>query len=422
MEAGDGAGPVADIFLTTYGTLRCNVDRLIEKQVFSCMILDEAQQIKNYNSLISKAVKRMGEHVGSTRVALSGTPVENKLSDLHSQFEFILPGYLASSRLEFDRTFAKPILASVRGTDGADGSEPHKLLQKIIEPFVLRRLKTDPNIAADLPDKVESTIKCPLSEGQRALYRAVQAAGLDGLEDAEDAPQAAFARHGCVLAMIHALRSVCNHPATLKPERRPQDVDLHICSREDVSGSGKCLALEDLLGSIVASGEKAVIFCQYLDTVELLREQIAAGFNCEPLHYVGSMSREEREEVVRKFQSDRNSPVLLLSFQAGAVGITLTAACHVIHFDRCYNPAKESQATDRVHRIGQKKTVFVYRLVAPDTFEERLAQIMEEKAKISAMTPCAGESWIADFNNDELRDLFTLGGGTDSQRQKRPRQ
>jgi SNF2 family DNA or RNA helicase len=349
----------------------------------------------------------MGEAVGTTRITLSGTPVENKLADLHSQFEFILPGYLASSRAEFDRNFGKPLLAGVRGKQECEGQR--ELLQRIIQPFVLRRLKTDPNIAADLPEKVERVIECELADGQQALYKAVQEADLAGL-DAEGNAPAAFARHGRVLAMIHALRAICNHPQNLKAARRPAVAEANgwLCPRLDVSGSGKCAALQELLLEILGAGEKVVIFCQYLDTITLLEEQITANFNSKVLHFVGAMDTAERERVVHTFQTDPGTSVLLLSLQAGGVGITLTAATHVIHFDRCYNPAKEAQATDRVHRIGQTKTVFVHRLVAKGTFEERLAEIMEEKQKLSAMAPMAGENWIADLNNAELRNLFSL--------------
>lgn len=401
----------ADVFLTSYGTFRADAERIAKEQVFGSIILDEAQQIKNYSSQISKAVKRMAETVGDIRIALSGTPVENALSDLHSQFEFVLPGYLAASRMEFERDFSKPISQPAKGGGPAateEASACQRLLQRMIQPFVLRRLKSDPNIAPDLPEKVEQTYECELSEGQSQLYKAVQEVELESLN--VQGPNAQFARHGRVLAMIHALREVCNHPANLKAARRPPSFNADRYPRSMVEASGKCSVLHELLDGIILNGEKAIIFSSYLDTIDILEEQIKERFNCRTLKFVGALDKAAREKVVDDFQTDPACSVLLLSLQAGGVGITLTAATHVIHFDRCYNPARENQATDRAHRIGQKKTVFVHRLVTKGTFEERLSAIMARKQSLSDLTVTAGEGWIADLSDAELRDLFSLSG------------
>jgi len=211
--------------------------------------------------------------------------------------------------------------------------------------------------------------------------------------------------------MVHALREVCNHPASLKLARWPPSISLeHRPSREDVEASGKCQVLRDILGSIIANGEKALVFCQYLETIDILDKQIRANFNCEPTKFIGSMSQGDRQKAVEEFQQRPELSVMLLSLQAGGLGITLTAATHVVHFDRCYNPAKENQATDRAHRIGQTKTVFVHRLVTKGTFEERLAVIMQQRQQLSDITVQAGEGWIADLDDRELRDLFALSG------------
>eukprot|EP00933_Yihiella_yeosuensis_P051139 TRINITY_DN48996_c0_g1_i1.p1 TRINITY_DN48996_c0_g1~~TRINITY_DN48996_c0_g1_i1.p1 ORF type:complete len:1112 (-),score=250.29 TRINITY_DN48996_c0_g1_i1:188-3523(-) len=397
----------ADIFLTSYGTLRGDVAKLATGQIFSGMILDEAQQIKNYSSQISKAVKRMAETTGSIRVALSGTPVENRLSDLHSQFEFILPGYLAASRQEFDRDFGKPLTSAVRNRSSELALEKQRLLQRMVQPFVLRRLKTDPNIASDLPPKVEQDHYCELSDAQTNLYKAVQEVGLNGIGGADGA----FARAGQVLATLHALREVCNHPTCLAEKRRPQSIaaDLYPLA-SNTEASGKCAKLHELLEQIMQANEKVLIFTSYLSTLAMLAEQIQLKWNTQPLRIEGSMSKAERDLAVERFQTDPSCGVLLLSLQAGGVGLTLTAATHVIHFDRCYNPARENQATDRAHRIGQKKTVFVHRLTTKDTFEERLGEIMEEKQKLSDLTVQSGEGWIADLGDAELRELFSLSG------------
>mmetsp|Transcript_37725 Transcript_37725/g.70622 ORF Transcript_37725/g.70622 Transcript_37725/m.70622 type:complete len:1344 (-) Transcript_37725:18-4049(-) len=407
----------ADILLTSYGTLRSDVELFLQEQQFSCMVIDEAQNIKNYATLVSKAVKRMGEATGNMRVAVSGTPVENRLSDLHSQFEFVLPGYLANSRAEFERDFSRPISNSCNSKEtsgevlSAHAKEKQSLLQRMIQPFVLRRLKTDPNIAADLPDKVEQNYECVPADDQAGLYRAVQEAEFQGIVGADGQAPSQFARRGRVLAMIHALREVCNHPASLKQERRPPAFPADkYAARTSVDASGKCAVFRDILNGIIANGEKAIVFCQYLETIDILEEQVRAQFNCEPLKFVGSLDRDAREEIVKTFQNEPDRNVMLLSLQAGGVGITLTAATHVIHFDRCYNPAKENQATDRAHRIGQTKTVFVHRLVTKGTFEERLAEIMAQRQQLSDITVQAGEGWIADLNDGQLRDLFSLTG------------
>jgi len=404
----------ADIFLTSYGTFRSDVERLCAEQIFNCMVLDEAQQIKNYSSQISKAVKEMAEKVGYVRIALSGTPVENRLADLHSQFEFILPGYLASSRAEFERDFGKPLAIASKGKDSgamAHAAERQRLLQRMVQPFVLRRLKTDPAIAADLPEKVEQTHDCELSDGQTALYRLVQEARLENLNAvAGDA----FQRHGCVLAMMHALREVCNHPSNLAEKRRPAGFEMEKYPRTCVDASGKCAKLHELLEAIFTNNEKVIIFCNYLETIEIIAEQIEERTNYKALKFIGALDRTGRDRMVETFQTDPSYPVLILSLQAGGVGITLTAATHVIHFDRCYNPAKENQATDRAHRIGQKKTVFVHRLTTKNTFEERLNEIMMQKQSLSDLTVQAGEGWIADLDDGQLRELFSLGGGEGS--------
>jgi len=397
----------ADVFLTSYGTFRSDADKLIAGQRFSGMILDEAQQIKNYSSQISKAIKRMAEATGNIRISLSGTPVENRLADMHSQFEFILPGYLASSRTEFERDFGKPLAAAVKrgAASNQDVLEKQRLLQRMIQPFILRRMKTDPAIAADLPPKVEQTHDCELSEIQLKLYKAVQEATLQRALQTEG-----FGRHGQVLAMLHALREVCNHPTCLAEKRRPEQIPAADYPAADcIEESGKCTKLFEILEAAMQSQEKVLIFSNYLGTIDLLSSQIQQRFNSKVLKIVGSMDKDQREATVDSFQTDPACSVLLLSLQAGGVGLTLTAATHVIHFDRCYNPAKENQATDRAHRIGQNKTVFVHRLVTKDTFEERLGEIMEQKQQLSDLTVMSGEGWIADLGDAELRDLFSLG-------------
>ncbi|CAK9046877.1 unnamed protein product [Durusdinium trenchii] len=389
----------ADVFLTSYGVFRADVERkdffreavkldlfefsaekLACPDAFSGIILDEAQQIKNYNAQISKAVKQVAELVGPVRIALSGTPVENRLADLHSQFErlsawengpwevpvvgrpsgggrgggrimehpvgeapgtgflasapgstrFILPGYLASSRKEFEQNFGKPIAQAARGVENPDFLRQQRLLQRIVRPFILRRLKTDPEICKDLPEKID----------QQKLYKAAQEA-FQQLPSRDDK----FARHNHIFSMLQALREICNHPFCLAENRRPQGFGKEdIPNSSTLSASGKCTKLEELLRSILESNEKVLIFSTSLTALEMLSKQITDGFNCKVLKIVGSMGKDQREAVMNSFQTDPASSVLLLSLQAGGVGLTLTAASHVIHFDRQYNPAKENQA------------------------------------------------------------------------------
>eukprot|EP00930_Biecheleria_cincta_P044855 TRINITY_DN30902_c0_g1_i1.p1 TRINITY_DN30902_c0_g1~~TRINITY_DN30902_c0_g1_i1.p1 ORF type:complete len:1154 (+),score=234.40 TRINITY_DN30902_c0_g1_i1:35-3463(+) len=401
----------ADVMLTSYGTFRSDVNLLLSKQKFSGLVLDEAQQIKNCSSQVSKAAKIMASSVGSIRMALSGTPVENRLADLHSQFEFILPGYLASSRADFEKNFGQPLAAAVRkGTiTQAHVAERQQLLRKMTQPFVLRRLKTDKAIISDLPPKVEQTHECELSSYQERLYAAVQERHLQ--KTAEAAGSSSIARRGQVLAMLHALRQVCNHPECLSKDCWPGDLKYQAPAHA-VEDSGKCAKLQELLEHILESNEKVIIFSCYLSTVDLLVAQIKKCWNIRVLKLVGAMDKQARDAAVQSFQTDPVCPVLILSLQAGGVGLTLTAATHVVHFDRCYNPARENQATDRAHRIGQNKTVFVHRLVTKDTFEERLSEIIEDKQKLSDLMELSGEDWVADLGDAELRSLFALSSAS----------
>lgn len=220
-----------------------------------------------------------------------------------------------------------------------------------------------------------------------------------------------LARRGQVLAMLHALRQVCNHPECLSEDCWPGNMKCEAPAHA-VDDSGKCAKLHELLEHILDSNEKVIIFSCYLSTIDLLAAQIKKCWNIGVLKLVGAMDKQARDAAVQSFQTDPACPVLILSLQAGGVGLTLTAATHVVHFDRCYNPARENQATDRAHRIGQNKTVFVHRLVTKDTFEERLSEIMEDKQKLSDLTVQSGEDWVADLGDAELRSLFALSNAS----------
>lgn len=388
---------VPDVVLTSYAILRNDAEQLAIPG-FGGMILDEAQQIKNFNTKLSKAVKDVAEVVGHLRIALSGTPVENSLTDLHSIFDFILPGYL-SSRSDFEKTFGQPLkLAARKGNLCNVAEEKRSLLNRMKEPFLLRRLKTDPAISADLPDKVQQTHECELSPKQRKIYTLVQ--------KMQWAACVGSGRNFKVLEMLQAMREVCNHPACLPEKRRPPDTGVHPATEIEVSG--KCAKFHELLDNILAAGEKALVFSSSLSAIDILMQQIQRRKD-QPraLKIIGDVAPEQRQVLIDQFQTDPNYSLLLLS-QVGTVGLNLTAATHVIHFDRQYNPAKENQATDRAHRIGQKRTVFVHFLISKDTFEERLAEILEQKQQLSDMVMFDCEKFITDMDNNELQKFFML--------------
>jgi len=404
-----------DVFLTSYGVFRSDAARrLSQKDIFGGMILDEAQQIKNYDTKISQEVKRVAELVGPVRVSLSGTPVENKMADLHSQFEFILPGYLAASRADFQKSYERPLqMASKRRSalPNYAAVTAKEKLQQIIGPFMLRRKKTDPNIVPDLPDKVEMSHEVELTAFQRKLYKAVQEAyERDRAQLDRSAASYKLARSGAIFKMLQGLREICNHPACLDQKRRPSEVaaaDYPAAEKE--KASGKSEKLHELLEeTIFPNNEKVLIFCTSLSAIDVLSKQIQRRFNTQPLVLQGDVAQKQRDALVQKFQTDDRCTVLLSS-GVGGTGLTLTAATHVVHYDRCYNPAKEAQCTDRAHRIGQHRTVTVHTLTSQDSFEARLDEIMQRKRHLSDITSSSSENWIADYDDDEVRELFRLG-------------
>mmetsp|Transcript_73537 Transcript_73537/g.116008 ORF Transcript_73537/g.116008 Transcript_73537/m.116008 type:complete len:921 (+) Transcript_73537:123-2885(+) len=425
----------ADVYVASYNTFRSDALIFLEQQQFSAMLVDEAQAIKNYTSQLSKLVKRVSAEI-PVRIAISGTPIENRISDLHSIFEFAMPGYLGS-RSNFEANHAKPL---TRRGSWEEKTIPDKSipLQQLIAPFVLRRLKTDPAIAKDLPPRVEQNHHVEMTEVQLVLYRKVQdicmrKLGAGNALDKENTPanvgpsqidctsagqptsaqlasQQKIRRTGDVFRMLHALRQICNHPSNLDMEKWP-DIGSSPTPCDDIAASGKTMLLQVILEQIFGQQEKVVIFCQYLRTVRMLEEQIASHFRVKTHTLIGELSANERAKRIDDFQSSIGPGAMILTLGVGGTGITLHAACHVIHFDRCYNPARESQGSDRVHRIGQKAAcVFVHRIICRGTFEERIDSILSEKSKLCGMTIGSGEQWLADLNDSELRDLFKAAG------------
>ena len=369
----------ADVIISTYQTMQKDIEKLKDKKVF-CIILDEAQAIKNSGTKKAHAVKAIQAR---GRIALTGTPVENNLEDMRSIFDFFLPGYLGTAD-EFRKKWRIPIELHNSETEADD-------LKKITSPFLLRRLKTDPKVISDLPDKIITNQYCNLTPEQLAIYENLVETELHKVMGAETKIE----RQAYVLKLLTALKQVCNHP-------RAYDKETPI----EMKYSGKAALLIELLNEIISSGEKAIIFSQYVGTLDILKNIIQKELGTEPLLLHGQMPASKRKKAVDVFQTDPAYRIFLISLKAGGTGLNLTAANRVIHFDLWYNPAVEDQATDRAFRIGQTKNVFVHRLICSGTFEEKIDEMIQKKREISGMSISAGETWISKLSNEELAGLF----------------
>jgi len=370
----------ADVTLSSYETWIRDQKKLAG-HVWSLVVLDEAHYIKNPESRRAKAVKAIKTE---RRLALTGTPVENNLAELWSIFDFALPGYLGTLA-RFSAEFSKPI--ELDRSESVAGR-----LRAVTAPFIMRRLKTDAAIVADLPDKVVLDEYAALTPEQAALYEAVAGEGLARVSSAD-----AGSRLGAVLALITALKQVSNHPRNYDKE-----------SPGSSERSGKSRLFVALLESALGAGERVLVFSQYVQMLEILSGVVQEELGVEPYFLHGGMTRKKRDEQVSAFQSGRGPGVFLVSLKAGGVGLNLTAASRVIHYDLWFNPAVENQATDRAFRIGQSKNVFVHRLITRDTIEERIDAMISSKRGLSELTVRAGESWIATLDDDELRKLVAL--------------
>jgi SNF2 family DNA or RNA helicase/uncharacterized Zn finger protein len=374
-----------DVFLTTYQTAVRDNYRLADRP-FSLLIVDEAHLMKNADTLGAKTVKSLRSQY---RLALSGTPVENRLEDMRSLFDFILPGYLGSA-VQFREEFRNPIEV-MRDKSSAER------LRRITAPFLMRRLKTDKNIIADLPDRIVANEYAVLEKGQAALYESVVTETLDKLErlqyeQRDDTPL----RHSAlILSLLTSLKQICDHPR-LYDKESPASAHL----------SGKAKLLLTLLEGILANGEKTLVFSQYVEALDCLKTIIEQELGEPALIYHGSLSQQRRSAVIDRFQSDPTNRVLLVSLLAGGLGLNLTAASRVIHYDLWYNPAAERQATDRAFRIGQQRNVFVHRFITKNTFEEKIDAMLNSKRELADMSVSSGESWLARMSEAELKTLF----------------
>ncbi|MGS2808954.1 DEAD/DEAH box helicase [Nocardia sp. MW-W600-9] len=375
----------SDLVVTTYALLARDAT-LLGEQRWERIVLDEAQHIKNAATRQARAARALpARH----RLALTGTPVENRLEELRALFDFAMPKLLGSPQ-SFRAKFAVPIERE-RDQRAVDR------LRLITDPFVLRRLKTDPAVISDLPEKLEMTVRANLTVEQAALYQAVVDDMLAKLKDAKG-----MARKGAVLGALTRLKQVCNHPAHYLGDGSP-------ILRRGSHRSGKLALVEDVLDAVVADGEKALLFTQFREFGDLVLPFLTERFGTPIPFLHGGVSKKGRDEMVTGFQTENGPPLMLLSLKAGGTGLNLTAANHVIHLDRWWNPAVENQATDRAFRIGQQRAVQVRKLVCVDTIEERIDEMISGKKQLAELAVGAGENWITELSTDELRELFTLG-------------
>ena len=366
-----------DLVITTYGLVQ-KYSRL-QAHSWNYIILDEAQAIKNPGTKQTKAVKKL---TCRNRIIMTGTPIENRLSDLWSLFDFLNPGLLGNSA-EF-KQFSKDLSADPAGYAG---------LRKLIRPYILRRLKTDKSIISDLPDKIEMKTYASLSNKQILLYK-----NLTGEIKEMIARTDGIQRKGVILASLMKFKQLCNHP------------DQYLGTDGfDEKESGKFSRLREICETIYEKREKVLVFTQFKEITQPLAEFMEGIFKCSGLILHGSVPVDKRKKIIEQFQSPAYVPFMVLSLKAGGVGLNLTEANHVIHFDRWWNPAVENQATDRAFRIGQKKNVVVHKFLTRGTIEERIDMMLEEKARLTQdIIAAGGESWITEMKNDELLDLFKL--------------
>lgn len=375
----------SDVVLTTYQLAGRDGKELMQLE-WRTIVLDEAQYIKNFGTKQAQSVMKLS---APHRIAMTGTPVENRLGELWSIFQFLNPGYLGTS-------------ASFRsryGGTGANETTELERLRRLVAPFLLRRLKSDPDIRKDLPEKIELKSYCTLSVEQARMYEAVTSELMSRIGDS-----GGIARKGLVLSSLTRLKQICDHPA-LGSGRSP-------AALAEAGRSGKLERLTELLDLIIDNGEAALIFTQYVQMGELLCRELGQRYGKTPSFLHGGVVKQERDDMVREFQEGKGSPIFVLSLKAGGVGLNLTRANHVIHYDRWWNPAVENQATDRVFRIGQQKNVEVHKLICQGTLEERIDELIERKRSLSEQVVGSGEQWITEMSDEQLRGLIALQAGS----------
>ncbi len=371
-----------DLVVTSFNLARSDREMLGAVR-WRRVAVDEAQNIKNPKSAQAKAIFALP---ATHRIAMTGTPIENRLMDMWSLFRFLNPGYLGTEA-QFRRAYEMPIQ---RESDQTRARQ----LQQLVQPFILRRLKSDKSIIDDLPDKVEQKVYCNLTREQASLYQAV-------VEDVENRIDEAdgMGRRGLILSTLMKLKQVCNHPAQFIQDG----------SAFDESRSHKLARLNEMIEEALLDSDSLLVFTQFTEIGERLETQFRERHSC-PVHYLhGGTTRKRREKMIESFQDpDAPAGIFVLSLRAGGVGITLTQANHVFHFDRWWNPAVENQATDRAYRIGQRKTVFAHKMVTLGTLEERIDEMIESKKALAENIVGADENWLTEMDNDSFRQLIAL--------------
>jgi len=372
----------ADVVISTY-TLARRDEESLQRMEWGGIILDEAQNIKNPATKQAQAIRRLR---AGYRFALTGTPIENRVTELWSIMQFLNPGLLGSHQ-SFRSRFALPI-------ERYQDQEAATHLRKLVQPFVLRRVKSDPTIIQDLPEKLEHKVYCTLTPEQATLYQAVVEEAMQRVKTTEG-----MQRRGLVLSMLLRLKQVCNHPTHFLGDGSAMN-----------GRSGKLNRLGEMLEEVVAVDERALIFTQFAEMGMLLQAHLQAFLGSEVLFLYGGTPAGERERMINRFQEEHHCPpIFVLSLKAGGLGVNLTRANHVFHFDRWWNPAVENQATDRVYRIGQTKNVWVHKFICAGTLEEHIDDLIESKKELANSIIGTGEGWLTELTTDELRQLVTLG-------------
>ena len=369
-----------DIILTSYGVVRLDLDMFLDENWFLCVI-DEAQNIKNPNTEQTKAIKSIN---ASTKIALTGTPIENRLMDYWSIFDFVNTGYL-STKDNFKRNYVVPI-------EKLEDKQVLENLKSIAKPFVMRRLKTDEDIKKELPDKLVNDIYCSLTKKQIKLYNAILEEIFFDIENSKG-----IQRKGIILKILTALKQTCNHPAQFLDIKNPK-----------ISESGKMELLIDILENILDMDEKVIIFTQYVEMGKLIQQLVSKKLKTDVLFLHGSQTLKEKTEIINTFQEDPKYKIFVATLKTGGTGLNLTAASNVIHYDLWWNPAVENQATDRVHRIGQNKDVMVYRFITKGTLEEEIDAISKRKTDLAGKAIINDETFITEMSDEELKNVLSL--------------
>jgi SNF2 family DNA or RNA helicase len=368
------------VVITTYGLATRDVE-LLKQRPWARFVLDEAQAIKNVTAKRSQAVREID---AAFRVALTGTPIENRLSELWAILDFLNPSLLGHFE-KFRRSYALPI-------ERYHDAVALERLRRLVGPFIMRRVKTDPGVIKDLPEKMEMKVYCTLTREQATLYQALVDAAMNNIDDAQG-----IARHGRILALLTRLKQVVDHPHLVQNDKAFEP-----------RRSGKLTRLLEMLEELSDMGERALIFTQFKQMGDILVSVLQERFDVDVPFLHGGVPQQQRDELVERFQDDDGPPFFVLSLRAGGTGLNLTAATHVFHYDRWWNPAVEDQATDRAFRIGQTKNVQVHKMLSIGTLEEKIDSMLTEKRNLADTIVDSTGAWVTELDTDAIRDLVSL--------------